>query len=186
MTAKQDQVRWNTRYASRVPVFAVAPLIDELLTAGPPAGPVLEIACGPSGSALELARQGRLVVAVDISNVALEQLAHEASRRGVGDAIELVEADAAEFQPAQEHFAIAFANLFWDAAAFRNACAALAPGGLLGWQALAATPDAPSPWRVPHGQLSAELPGGFDVISEAEGCTDHHAWTRLIARRVKR
>ena len=53
-----------------------------------PRGPVLELASGPSGSALAAAAAGRNVTAVDVSDVALDMLAAEAQRRGVlGDLI---------------------------------------------------------------------------------------------------
>ncbi|AEF41882.1 class I SAM-dependent methyltransferase [Hoyosella subflava] len=182
MSASPDQERWNRRHSLQAPSFRVSPLVSQLRAINPPDGPVLEIACGTSGSALEFAREGRRVVAVDVSDVALNHLAAEAARLGVTDFIEFVEADAAAHSFTPRHFAIVLATFFWDAAAFEHACNAVAPDGALGWQALA-SPVAGSRWRVPHGHLSAALPGDFGAVSEFEGGAGPHAWTCLLARR---
>lgn len=48
---------------------------------GVPEGPVLELACGRSGTALGLTAAGRCVTAIDVSDTALVQLELEATRR---------------------------------------------------------------------------------------------------------
>src|SRR5215831_11125438 len=79
-----DRVRWNARYESRRPVsFEPHPLAAAALSLRLPDGPVADLACGPSGSALLAAAAGRRVTAVDISEVALDLLAAEAGRRGL-------------------------------------------------------------------------------------------------------
>jgi hypothetical protein len=51
-----DRLRWNARYRGNfVPSFRPHPLAERALALGLPAGPVLDLACGPSGSALLLA-----------------------------------------------------------------------------------------------------------------------------------
>ncbi|EHR52189.1 Thiopurine S-methyltransferase (TPMT) [Saccharomonospora marina XMU15] len=176
----RDLLRWNARYADEPPRFRPHPLVDAAFDAGLPQGLVLELACGRSGSALALARRGRSVVAVDISDVALRQLGAEAERCGIRDRLHLVQAEAQAFDTGANRFALVLATLYWDPAAFRIGCAVVAPGGLLGWEALAATQ--PRRFRVRHGELSAQLPGGFQVLSEELVRTGTRATTRLLAR----
>src|SRR5918996_888256 len=153
-----DRLRWNRRFRGEPPTFAPHPLAEAAVAAGLPDGPVLELACGRSGNALMLAKAGRHVVAVDISDVALSQLSAEAKRRGIAADIEFVLADTASYDPGEKRFALVLASYFWDGTAFAAACRAVTPGGLLGWEALAyrsadARPHLPS--RIPHGGLSA-------------------------------
>jgi SAM-dependent methyltransferase len=178
-----DRLRWNERYRAQPPDFAPHPLAAEALAAGPPPGPVLELACGRSGNALALAATGRAVVAVDVSDVALRQLADEARRRGLADRLEVVVADASSYRPAPRRFALVLATRYWDRVAFRAACAAVMPGGLLAWEALAAGDGDGSPWRVPHGELAAGLPPGFQALDERALRDGRHHVTRLLARR---
>lgn len=181
-----DRLRWNLRYRQRTPNFAPHPLVAEALAAQPPPGPVLELACGPSGSALALAAAGRDVVAVDVSDVALHQLAHEARRRGLAGRVECVAADGSSYRPARGRYALVLATRYWDPEAFRSGCRAVSPGGLLAWEALSAPADGAGPaqpWHVPHGELGARLPAGFEVIIERAGRDDRHRFTTLLARR---
>ncbi|WP_048876706.1 hypothetical protein [Saccharomonospora saliphila] len=193
-----DRRRWNTRFAGRAPTFAVHPLTTAALEADVPDGPVLELACGRSGSALALAELGRRVVVADVSDVALDQLRGEARRRGVHDRVLRVEVDlcawasavasgrkdvrGTEFPELEGPFAFVLATLFWDADVFRAACARVAPGGLLGWEALA---DArPRRYHVRHGQLEESLPPGWRVVrAELVGAGARRS-SRLLARRT--
>ena len=81
-----DRIGWNARYAGGfVPSFRPHPLAVRALALDPPDGPVADLACGPSGAALLAAAQGRRVIAVDVSDVALGLLRDEA-RRETSDA----------------------------------------------------------------------------------------------------
>ncbi|MFW6091253.1 MAG: class I SAM-dependent methyltransferase [Actinomycetota bacterium] len=176
-----DRERWNARYAAEPPRFEPHPLVAAAFAAGLPDGPVLELACGRSGSALELAAAGRRVTAVDVSDLALRQLGDEACRRHLDDRIERVLADVPSYDPGPGRYAFVLATRYWDAAAFDVACAAVAPGGLLGWEALRCEPGDDrdcGPWRVRHGELSARLPARFTVLDE----TATPRSTRLLAR----
>lgn len=180
-----DRQRWNERYRATAPSFAPHPLVAAAVAAGLPDGPVLELACGRSGSALALARAGRTVTAVDVSDVALDQLAAEATRRGLGERVRCVRADVATYTPEPGAYALVIATLFWDADVFARAGAAVAPGGLLVWEALAAGPAEapPGPFRVRHGDLAAALAQCFAVLTEERHDAGRHASTRLLARR---
>src|ERR1700730_4641615 len=101
-----DRTRWNARYsAGRVPSFAPHPLALSALALDLPAGPVLELACGPSGSALAAAAAGRQVAAVDVSDVALRLLRAEAGRPGLLGRIDIVHADLVTWRPAAAQYA---------------------------------------------------------------------------------
>ncbi len=182
-----DAARWNTRYTNHPPTFEPHPLVARALAAGVPDGPVLDLACGRSGSALTLAERGRRVLAVDVSDVALHQLRAEARRRGLGDRVWCVRADLRTFVPAPRTFTLVLATLFWDATAFRAAREAVAPGGLLGWEALAATAGVGSTrFRVRPGELSAALDERWEVLAEdigEGGCESRRRETcRVLAR----
>src|ERR1700729_106220 len=89
-----DRLRWNARYEDGFGgSFAPHPLAAAALSLDLPDGPVLELASGPSGSALLAAAAGRRVTAVDVSEVALRLLAGEAQRRGLAGLISCVHAD---------------------------------------------------------------------------------------------
>jgi SAM-dependent methyltransferase len=73
-----DQVRWNARYGAGFEAsFEPHPLAARALALPLPDGPVADLACGPSGSALLAAAAGRRVTAVDISETALDLLADQ-------------------------------------------------------------------------------------------------------------
>ncbi|MFC4001202.1 methyltransferase domain-containing protein [Prauserella oleivorans] len=181
MPGHPDRLRWNARYAGSVPTFTPHPLVARALAAGLPDGPVLELACGRSGSALELAAAGRRVVAVDVSDVALGQLAAEAHRRGLAAVITCVQADAGECRPQPGGYALVLATRFWDEHVFDAGARAVSPGGLLAWEALAQGED-PRPYHVPHGELAHRLPPGYTVVAEDLAVAGARRTTWLLAR----
>ena len=131
-----DRVRWDARYAARsAPSFRPHPLAVRALALGLPDGPVADLACGPSGSALLAAERGRRVTAVDVSEAALGLLGDEARRRGLGHLITLVQADLPAWSPEPRSHALVLCTGFWLAAAFAAAASAVADGGLGDWQA---------------------------------------------------
>lgn len=179
-----DRYRWNERYREADPDFAAHPLVTEALAAGLPAGPVLELACGPSGSALALAAAGRTVTAVDISDHALAQLGLQARRRGLDALVHRVLADLPGHPVAAERYALVLATRYWDPEVFGSAATAVMPGGLLGWEALAqAASGERRPYRVAHGELGSRLPATFTVLAEKVYGSERHRVSRLLARR---
>ena len=122
-----DRARWNARYGTGfTPSFTAHPVAVAALALDLPDGPVADLACGPSGSALLAAAQGRPVTAVDVSEVALGLLAQEARRRGLDQLITLVHADLGAWRPAPGRYALMLATGFWDPVVF----AAAYPGWL--------------------------------------------------------
>lgn len=193
LAGNPDRLRWNERYASGAYAasFEVRPLAQQALALPLPDGPVLDLASGPSGSALLAAQRGREVTAVDVSDVALGLLAAEAQRRRVGDLVTLVHADLPSWRlPSGQVYALALCTGYFDRAVFAMAAGAVAAGGLLGWEAftLAARrerPRLPADWCLGPGEPATLLPDGFEVISQEEVGPEPAARRRLLARRIR-
>jgi SAM-dependent methyltransferase len=190
LAANPDRLRWNGKYSGEfAPSFTPHPLAVRALSTALPAGPVLELACGPSGSALHAAAAGLMVTAVDVSDVALRLLANEAARRGLTDLVDLVQADLAPYRPAAASFALVLCTGFWDRRVFAAGAASVAPGGLIGWEALTADarqlrPGLPADWCVTGDEPASLLPSGFDVLEQRDIISEHSAKRRLLARRM--
>jgi SAM-dependent methyltransferase len=181
-----DRIRWNTRYQDRPgPAFEAHPLAVRALELPPPAGPVLDLACGPSGTALRAAGQGRPVTAVDVSDVALDLLGREARRRGLDARITLVHADLGTWRPVGV-YALVLCTGFWDRAVFTGlAAGAVAPGGVLAWEAFTTEarrvrPRLPAEWCLAPGEPGGLLPAGFTVVDQHDTPDSRR---RLLARR---
>jgi SAM-dependent methyltransferase len=184
-----DRIKWNAKYASGfVPSFRPNPLAARALATALPDGPVADLACGPSGSVLLAAEQGRRVAAVDVSEVALGLLGAEARRRGLDHLITLVHADLSGWAPEPRSHALVLATGFWDAAVFATAAAAVADGGLLAWEALTdnarrTRSDLPSEWCLQPGEPASLLPPGYAVLDQTE--VSGRARRRMLARRLR-
>jgi SAM-dependent methyltransferase len=156
-----------------VPSFTAHPLAVRALSLDLPGGPMADLACGPSGSALLAAAQGRRVTAVDISEVALWLLGDEARHRGLGGLITLVHADLSAWSPPPGSHALVLCTGFWAADAFAAAAAAVAPGGLLAWQAYTGGarerhPSLRPEWCLAPGEPASLLPAGFSLLDQKE------------------
>jgi SAM-dependent methyltransferase len=185
-----DRLRWNARYEGGFePSFDPHPLVVQALSLGLPGGPVADLACGISGNALFAAAAGRQVTGVDISEVALERLAQEARRRGLGDMITLIQADVETWRPQPGSYALVLCIGYWDRDVFTVAADAVSPGGVLAWQAFTAEArrvrdDLPARWCLGPGEPASLLRGGFAVLSQHDMSGDRHGTTRrLLARR---
>lgn len=185
-----DRIRWNARYAAvTAPSFAPHPLAVRALDLGLPDGPVADLACGPSGSVLLAAARGRRVEAVDVSDLALGLLAEQARLRGLDHLITLVHGDLSAWRPPPRSYALIVCTLFWDAAVFCAAAAAVADGGLLGWEALTpgarrVRPGLPAEWLLGPGEPASLLPAGFAVLDQRD-TAGHEGIARrqMLARR---
>jgi hypothetical protein len=174
MTGHPDTRRWNARYGPGFAAsFAAHPLAARALAMSLPSGPVLELASGPSGSALAAAAAGRAVTAVDCSDVALGLLAGEAARRGLAGLITLVHADLAAWSPEPGRYALVLCTGYWDSTVFGRAARAVAAGGLLAWEGLTtaarhARPGLPAAWCLGPGEPATLLPSGFAVLDQRD------------------
>jgi SAM-dependent methyltransferase len=188
-----DRLRWNERYVSgaHAKSFVVRPVAEQAHALPLPDGPVLDLASGPSGSALLFAEGGRQVTAVDVSDVALDLLAAEARRWGVRDRVTLVHADLGSWRPRSgQRYALVLCTGYFDRAVFAVAAGAVAGGGLLGWEAftLAARcerPRLPPEWCLGPGEPASLLPAGFEVISQDDVGAEPAARRRMLARRLR-
>jgi SAM-dependent methyltransferase len=183
-----DRTRWNARYAGDfLPSFAAHPLAVAALAMDLPDGPVADLACGPSGSALLAAARGRRVTAVDVSEVALGLLREEARRRGLELLINAVHADLAAWRPEPGSHALVLCTGFWSAPVFAAAAGAVAPGGLLGWEAFTdearrTRPSLSPQWCLAPGEPASLLPEGFTVLKTRDLPGGERR--RILARRV--
>jgi SAM-dependent methyltransferase len=169
-----DRIGWNARYAGDfVPSFRPHPLAVRALALDLPDGPVADLACGPSGAALLAAAQGRRVIAVDVSDVALGLLRDEAGCRGLGDLITLVHADLFAWAPEPRSHALVLCTGFWAASTFAAAASAVADGGVLAWEAFTTQarrerPSLPAEWCLAPGEPASLLPPDFTLIDQRE------------------
>jgi SAM-dependent methyltransferase len=185
-----DRLRWNGRYGPGYTAsFLPHPLAEQALALGPPDGPVADLACGPSGSALLAAGMGRPVTAVDVSEVALGLLGEQARRRGLSHLITARHADLGRLRLPPRHYALVLCTGFWDRSVFPRAADWVAAGGLLAWEAfteaaLAARPGLCADWCLAPGEPACLLPDGFDVV-RVQDVPDNERGIkrRLLARR---
>jgi SAM-dependent methyltransferase len=190
LDAHPDRLRWNARYAAGfAPSFVPHPLAVRALAMDLPDGPVADLACGASGTALLAAARGRQVTAVDISELALGMLGDEARRRGLDRLVTLVQADLAAWSAPPRSHALMLCIGWWTQAVFVATAGAVAPGGLLGWEAFTAEaqrarPDLLPDWCLAPGQPASLLPVGFTVLDERDRPDRRGAVRRqLLARR---
>jgi SAM-dependent methyltransferase len=185
-----DRLTWNARYAGGfTPSFGPHPLAARALALDLPDGPVADLACGPSGSALLAAANGRQVTAVDVSEIALGMLAERAREQGLDALITLVHADLATWHPRPRSHALVLCTGFWARDVFAAAAEAVASGGLLGWEAFtiaarSARPGLPPDWCLGPGEPASLLPAGFAVLDQHD-LPDHAGGGRrqMLARR---
>ena len=162
LASHPDRLRWNARYGGDfVPDFAP-----------------------PSGSVLLAAAEGRRVTAVDASDVALELLAAEAARRGLGSLLTLTHADLSKYRPDGD-YALVLCTGFWDPAVFGVALDAVSGDGLAGWEALTEAarqhrPSLPADWCLRAGQPASLLPAGFELLDQHDV---RETRRQLLARR---
>jgi SAM-dependent methyltransferase len=183
-----DRLRWNAKYGNAPELSPVHPLAERALPLASPDGAVLDLACGPSGSALRAAETGRHVTAVDVSEVALRRLGAEAQRRGLGSLITLVQADLGAWTPDPSGYALVLCTGFWDRAVFDYAARAVLDGGLLAWEAFTEDarrqrPTMPAEWCLAPGEPASLLPDGFTVVQQSDDPAT--AKRRLLASRTQ-
>ncbi len=182
--AHPDRLRWNARHQSGALNDAPQPLARAAEAAGIPAGPVLELACGLSGTALFFARQGRQVTAVDISDIALQRLGAAAA----GLALETVHADLKGYRPSPGRYALVLASRYWDREVFCRAAGAVAAGGLLAWETFRLAqrelrPSFRAAFCLAAGEPASLLGEEFELLEFGDLDLPGQALRRLIARR---
>jgi len=131
-----DSERWNARYSEKEwePEREANIFLVREFESRPPAGRVLDVACGEGRNAVWLASRGWRVTGIDFSEVALGRARKLAARRGVQ--VDWIQADVTRFAPRPESFQlVAVLYLQLPGAdrrrALERAAAAMAPGGEL-------------------------------------------------------
>lgn len=91
---------WDTLYKTEKSPFGTEPslLIKNYLNLFPSDQPVLDLGSGDGRNALYVAQKGFSVTCVDISSVAIDNLLDQAKKLGVGDKIQAINQDIAEFK----------------------------------------------------------------------------------------
>jgi hypothetical protein len=190
LVSHPDRLRWNARYETGFAAsFAAHPLMVRALSGWLPDGPVLDLASGPSGSALLAAAAGRQVTAVDAAEVALGLLSREAHCRGLSDLITVVHADLGSWRPQPDSYALVLCTGYWDLAVFTVATTAVLAGGLLAWEAFTADarrarPGLPAQWCLNPGEPASLLAVGYEVLGQRDVPDGERGTKRwMLARR---
>ena len=97
-------------------------------------GKALDVACGTGRNAVFLAEQGYDVDAIDQSAEGLRITRKEAAKRGVGERINPIQADATRFEYPAAHYDVVTISFFRILDRLGDLKAALAPDGLLFYQ----------------------------------------------------
>jgi 2-polyprenyl-3-methyl-5-hydroxy-6-metoxy-1,4-benzoquinol methylase len=171
-----DAAAWDERYRSSEGVWSRRPnaqLVAEVAGLSP--GTALDLGCGEGADAVWLASSGWEVTGVDWSPTALQRATAHAQAAGVGDQVEWVAADLADWTPPADRFDLVSAQFLHPTAAERPAllarlATAVAPGGTLLW--------------VGHGYTESRAVWGADrFATPAELVADLPAdvWEVLVA-----
>ena len=185
-----DRVKWNDRFSNPKGFWTLGPsgLLKRVLAEGIPEGQVLELACGISGNAL--ARADRDVLAVDVSDVALEQVYKEAEKQATASHLTCIQADLNTWRPpVSQTYALIICVMYWEEAVFDYALKAVADDGLIAWQGfsldqLRYRPSQKAAWCFKAGEPAARMPETFTVLYEEDIDDGHRAIRRMIARKM--
>ncbi len=206
MTTSARQAHWDRRYIegdlpwdAGVVEMALARVLESLALTR---GQALEIGCGTGTNAIELARRGFRVIAIDVSQKAIEVAAQKADAEGV-DGIEFRACDVlAEMPvaPASVDFAFDRGCLHSFSPAQRPVVAwhmaqVIRPGGW--WLTLCGSADERTdhgPPRMTAAHLTAVLEPLFEIHELRRGRFTHHPkaegggalkWGALVRRRTE-
>jgi SAM-dependent methyltransferase len=184
MDTTDAKEHWEQRYAESNRVWSgrVNVRLAEVVSPLEP-GHALDLGCGEGADACWLAERGWTVVAVDISDTALQRAAAAAKAKGLDDRIEFAQHDLSDGFP-DGTFDLISAQFLHSMIPFdrprllRRAVAAVRPGGLL----VIVDHAGPPPWasKLDHHH---DFPGAEEVISSL-GLDDD--WERVRVDAVDR
>jgi 2-polyprenyl-3-methyl-5-hydroxy-6-metoxy-1,4-benzoquinol methylase len=184
-----DQVKWNKKYSKMIDIkFPTHPILSVLKDLSLPTAPILELACGLSGNVLSLASLGYNVLAVDISEVALNLLESTIKKNHLESKVSLLLADLTNWQPPKETFSLVLALRYWDKKSFSNACQSVIKGGFIAWETfnkhhLCYHPHFHAEWCLDSNEPANLLTSDFKILNEQDFDNGHTATRRLIAQR---
>lgn len=185
MTMTETQQHWEERYGAQDRIWSgrVNTRLAEL-AADLPAGRALDLGCGEGADAVWLAERGWTVVAVDISQTALDRARAAAADRDVLGRIDFQHHDLSDSFPGgvydlvSAQFLHSLVRLEREQI-LRNAAAAVAPGGRL----LIVDHGGAPPWadREVHDH---HFPAAEEVVAQLE--LDDAEWERERVESVER
>lgn len=185
-----DKIKWNEKY-SRVfrKEFIPHPILESIKNLSLPSAPVLELACGLSGNVLELASLGYRVLAVDISDVALDLLANQLKEKQLEPRVSLLVEDLNNWQAPKETFSLVLGLKYWDRKCFLTACQTVIKGGIIAWETfnkkhLCYHPHFHPEWCLEKGEPANLLTSDFEILIEQDFDNGFSSTHRLIARRL--
>jgi len=184
MDTTDAKEHWEQRYAESDRVWSgrvnvrLAEVVSPL-----EAGHALDLGCGEGADACWLAERGWTVVAVDISDTALQRAAEAAQERGLGERIEFAQHDLSNSFP-DGTFDLISAQFLHSMIPFdrprllRRAVGAVRPGGLL----VIVDHAGPPPWasKLDHHH---DFPNAEEVIGSLDLDDD---WERVRVDAVDR
>jgi SAM-dependent methyltransferase len=166
MSTPDAKEHWEEHYGGRERVWSgrVNARLAEIVAPLPP-GEALDVGCGEGGDALWLADVGWRVVAVDISDTALQRATADAVTRGLADRIDFQQHDLSESFP-DGTFDLVSAQFLHSklpldrTAILRRAAATLRPAGIL----VIVDHAGPPPWasKLHHDHY---FPGADEVVA---------------------
>jgi len=184
MNTTDAKEHWEQRYAESNRVWSgrVNVRLAEVVSPLEP-GHALDLGCGEGADACWLAERGWTVVAVDISDTALQRAAAAAKAKGLGDRVEFAQHDLSDGFP-DGTFDLISAQFLHSMIPFdrprllRRAVAAVRPGGLL----VIVDHAGPPPWasKLDHHH---DFPSAEEVIGSLELDDD---WERVRVDAVDR
>jgi SAM-dependent methyltransferase len=185
MSTPDAKATWEEHYGERDRVWSgrVNVRLAELASTLTP-GRALDLGCGEGGDAMWLAEHGWNVVAVDISETALQRAAADAGARGLDGRIEFQQHDMSESFPVGTFDLVSaqFLHSMVDLdrpRILRQAADAVVPGGLL----MVVDHNGPPPWASKlHHQH--EFPSADEVVESLN--LPVAQWERLRAEAVDR
>lgn len=190
-----DQIKWNEKYSKILTEkYSPHPILDFLEKSSflPPTQPnanVLELACGLSGNVLSLASLGYNVLAVDISDVALNSLASIVKKNKLESKVNLLLEDLKVWQIPEETFSLVLGLKYWDKACFTKASKSLIKGGVIAWETfnkkhLCYYPDFRSEWCLEDKEPSKLLTNKFEILVEKDFDDGKSSTRRFVAKRL--
>ncbi len=178
MSTPDAKEHWEEHYGERNRVWSgrVNVRLAEVVSTLEP-GHALDLGCGEGADSWWLAERGWSVVAVDISDTALQRAAAEADARGLTDRIEFVQHDLSDGVP-DGTFDLISAQFLHSMIPFdrprvlKQAASAIGPGGVL----LIVDHAGPPPWasKLAHHD---EFPSAEEVVASLD--LDDDKWERV-------
>jgi SAM-dependent methyltransferase len=185
MDTTDAKEHWEQHYGERDQVWSgrVNLRLAEVISPLQP-GRALDLGCGEGADACWLAERGWTVVAVDISDTALQRATAGAESQGVSHRIQFVQQDLSESLPGGTFDLISAQFLhsmlpFDRPRVLKNAVGAVRPGGLL----LIVDHAGPPPWASKLDVHHHEFPSAEEVISALDLDDD---WERVRVEGVER